>query len=356
VREVYLVGVGATEFGSFGQSACADDGLARAAAEAALADANLTPADISAASIGTGRWGPGGDTLPELGPAFDGLPLIARPSAWAGRALQLGWQAVAGGEHDVVLCLGIDRLAVGAARPRPLREYARAVRQYMSTTGATVDHLAQVAVKNHLRGAENPRALRAGPVDAGDVMESEVVAWPLRRLMVAAPAGGAAAVVFSSQDPRRPARRAAPHVRSSVLLAGSDVVGASARAARLAYQSAGLGPEDVDVAEVDDLTSAGEVMAYESLQFVPEGHGHELVESGFTAIDGVLPVNSSGGLLSHGDAFGASSIAQVCELVWQLRREAGPCQVPKPRVGLALSGGYGRGGIPLVSLMIVSSG
>jgi acetyl-CoA acetyltransferase len=124
----------------------------------------------------------------------------------------------------------------------------------------------------------------------------------------------------------------------------------------LAYQAAGLGPEEIDCAEVDDHTAAGEVAAYEALQFVPEGQGPELVDSGFTAVGGVLPVNPSGGLLSQGDAVGASSIAQVCELAWQLRGEAGARQVAGARVGLALSGFALGGGLPLVSLMIVSVG
>jgi acetyl-CoA acetyltransferase len=270
--------------------------------------------------------------------------------------LQLGWQAVAGGEYDAVLCLGADRPAVGAARRRPLIADAQNAKRYMSSSGATVDHFARVAVKNRRRGADNPRALNGGAVDAAAVMRSDVVAWPLHRLMVATPAGGAAAAIFAARDVRRSGCPVAPRVRASVLLTGTEATGASARAARLAYESSGLGPEDVDVAEVDDLTAAGEVMAYEALQFAPEGQGPELIDSGFTALGGVLPVNPSGGMLSQGDAFGASSIAQVCEIAWQLRREAGSRQVAGARVGLAMSGGHGRGGMPLVSLMMLSCG
>src|SRR5690606_20724277 len=113
-------------------------------------------------------------------------------------------------------------------------------------------------------------------------------------------------------------------------------------------------PEDLDLAEVDDDTAAEEMAAYEALQFAPHGQGPELVESGFTALGGVLPVNPSGGLLAQGEAVGASGIAQICEIAWQLRGEAGRRQVSGARVGLALSARRATDRLPLVSLMILS--
>src|SRR5690606_21021146 len=126
----------------------------------------------------------------------------------------------------------------------------------------------------------------------GAVMESEMLAWPLRRLMVAAAADGAAAVIFASGAVRRRLGGHAARVRASVMLGDSDAAATTVRAAMLAYQNAGVGPEDVDCAEVDDDTAAGELAAYEALQFAPQGQGPELVESGFTALGGVLPVNT----------------------------------------------------------------
>jgi acetyl-CoA acetyltransferase len=134
------------------------------------------------------------------------------------------------------------------------------------------------------------------------------------------------------------------------------VLAASARAARLGYQIAGIGPEDLDCAEIDDRSAAREVAAYEALQLAPEGRGPELVESGFTARAGVLPVNTSGGALAQGDADGASGIAQVCELAWQLRGEGEHRQVAGARTGLALVGGLERDGCSLASLTILGSG
>jgi acetyl-CoA acetyltransferase len=174
--------------------------------------------------------------------------------------------------------------------------------------------------------------------------------------MVAPAATGAAAVVLASREGLRRTASREVRVRASVLVTAADGEAAATRAARLAYQDAGLGPEDLDCAELDDRTAAGELAAYEALQFVPDGQGPELVESGFTALGGVLPVNTSGGLLSQGDATGASGLAQVCELAWQLRGKAGSRQVAGASAGLALSGYEKRDDGPaFVSLLIFST-
>ncbi|MDX6728599.1 MAG: hypothetical protein QOK49_3404, partial [Baekduia sp.] len=135
-----------------------------------------------------------------------------------------------------------------------------------------------------------------------------------------------------------------------------DVHGAVAEAGRMGYQAAGIGPDDVDCAEVDDATAAGELMSYEALQFAPDGQGPELVAGGFTMLGGVLPVNASGGMLAQGEAVRASGVAQICELAWQLRRQAGRRQVAGARVGLACSAGSTDDGAPVVSLTIVTAG
>jgi acetyl-CoA acetyltransferase len=124
----------------------------------------------------------------------------------------------------------------------------------------------------------------------------------------------------------------------------------------MGYQAAGIGPDDVDCAEVDDATAAGELMSYEALQFAPDGQGPELVAGGFTMLGGVLPVNASGGMLAQGEAVRASGVAQICELAWQLRRQAGRRQVAGARVGLACSAGSTDDGAPVVSLTIVTAG
>jgi acetyl-CoA acetyltransferase len=345
VRDVFLVGVGATAFARSGRSA---GDLERDALNAAIADAGLTRRDIGAMASAVG------DTAAQ---AHSGLPALGPPSLAAAQALQRGWQAVATGEHDVVVCVGAQSLRSTRDHGALLAARARAAERYMSISGATAGHLASVVAKNSAQGAENPRAPLARPLDAAEILDSELLVDPLRRLMVAPLTDGAAAVVLAASERRQGRGPRALRVRASVLVSGyADAAdGAVGQAGRLAYQFAGIGPEDVDLAEVDDATAAAELMSYEALQFAPEGHGPELVAGGFTALRGVLPVNASGGMLSQGEAVGASGIAQVCELAWQLRRQAGRRQVAGARVGLACNAGPGDDGDALVSLTILTA-
>jgi acetyl-CoA acetyltransferase len=354
VRDVFLVGVGSTPFGQSGRSA-AD--LLRDALTAAIADAGLTRREIGAIATAVGDRD-AQDT--------SGLPALGPPCAAAAQALQHGWQAVATGEHDVVVCAGVQTLWSGRDQRAVLTTRAQAAERYMSLSGATPGDLALVVAKNSAQGAENPRAPLAHALGAAEVLGSELLADPLRRLMVAEPSDGAAAVVLAASDRRHGPGPRALRIRASVLVGGPSGGGQAdgggqtdcgvGQAGRLAYQAAGIGPEDIDLAEIDDATAAGELMSYEALQFAPEGHGPELVAGGFTALGGVLPVNVSGGMLSQGEAVAASGIAQVCELAWQLRRQAGRRQVAGARIGLACNAGPGEDGEALVSLTILAAG
>ncbi|HEY1277696.1 MAG TPA: thiolase family protein [Thermoleophilaceae bacterium] len=346
---MHLLGVGTTSFSRTGRTTRE---LAQQAAAAALADAGLSAGDVSAVTVATGGE-------PDSGAAFEllgdraGRPLPP-PCELGLAALYAAWRAVASGESDVVLCLGHDP-SPATGDPPALDELAEAAEAYMGRSGATEGHFARVAAKNRAQGADNPRAPRNGPpADAGAVLASDVLVWPLRRLMVAAPSQGAAAVVLAARDLGRRGGASAPRLRACVLLdAGAGGRAVTARAARLAYNAARLGPEDVDCAEIDHPTAAGEIAAYEALELAPDGHGPELVESGFTALGGVVPVNTSGGALAQGLTAGAAGIVQLCELGWQLRGEAGRRQVAGARVGLSLAGGHaGRDGV--VALTILS--
>jgi acetyl-CoA acyltransferase len=139
-----------------------------------------------------------------------------------------------------------------------------------------------------------------------------------------------------------------------MLLEAKDQRDTTDRAARLAYCASGVGPDDLDVVELDDVTAAAELAVYEDLQLAPEGQGPELIDSGFTALGGVLPVNTSGGLLSAGELPGVWGLAQICHLAWQLRGEAGALQIPGARVGLAHSSNSALVGAELVALTILS--
>jgi acetyl-CoA acetyltransferase len=353
VREVHLLGVGVTSFSRTGRSA---GQLATEAAAAALADAGVSSRDVEAFTFASAApHAPSGLALLGNGGGQPYPPVCTSGAT----ALHLAWRAVATGAHDVVLCLGQELAEPGApgGHADGLEDHAASAERYMRASGASEKHFARVAAKNRSHGAANPHALLTSPVDVAAVLESDLLVWPLRSLMVARASEGAAAVVLGSSDLGRHGRARAPRVRASVLVrqGESAALATAARAARLTYEAAGMGPEDVDCAEIDDPTAAGELPAYEALEFAPDGQGPELVDSGFTALGGVLPVNTSGGALAQGHAPGAAGIAQLCELGWQLRGEAGRRQVAGARVGLALSTPVEKGD-RVVALTVLSSG
>lgn len=252
------------------------------------------------------------------------------------QALHLAWQAVEMGLYELVMCVA-DGAAAGDGGPDAwpaasvVRPHAIAAQRYMSASGATPEHMAKVAAKNRRNGALNPGLAGTGSVEPGAVLASEMIDCPLRRLMVAPPGGGAAAVIFASRVARRQLGGRAPRMRASALAIEERLN--DGRAARMAYHRSGVGPEEVDCAEVDDVTAAAELGAYEALEFVPWLYGPELIDSGFTELRGVLPVNTSGGMLSLG-ASAATGIAQLCELVGQLEGDGGSRQVPGARLGI----------------------
>jgi acetyl-CoA acetyltransferase len=175
------------------------------------------------------------------------------------------------------------------------------------------------------------------------VLASREIAYPLTLLMCSPIGDGAAAAVVVSQKYARTRGIRGPKVAASVVVSGnlpdSTDEMSETRAARRAYEVAGLGPEDIDVAEVHDATAPAEILAYEDLGFCARGEGGRLVDEGITELGGRLPVNTSGGLSAKGHPVGATGLAQICEITWQLRGECGPRQVEGARVGLTQNGG-----------------
>jgi acetyl-CoA acyltransferase len=381
---VIVAGAGMTRFAKTPRSL---RDLAGEATAAALEDAGLETGAIEAAYVGNAVAGlvvgqemiRGQVMLRPLG--IEGIPVfnVENACASASSALHLGWQAVAAGMNDVVLCLGAEKLshedktvgmeAIGTAIDIEMRAelaeevraddgdddgsrrsffmdlYADMARRYMRASGATVEHFAQVAVKNQHNGARNPRAQYGGEITVEDVLASRRVVDPLTLLMCSPISDGAAAVVLMSAQRARRLGVSGPRIRASVVRSGvrhdkdDPTAGSAARAARAAYEQAALGPRDLDVAEVHDASAPAELIVYEQIGLAAPGRGPELIESGRTRLDGALPVNTSGGLLSKGHPIGATGIAQVCEATWQLRGEAGARQVPGARVALTQNGG-----------------
>ena len=381
MRDVMVIGVGMTRFA---KSELTLRELAAEAVTAALGEADLAAADVDAAFVGNAVAGlvtgqemiRGQVMLRPLG--FEGLPIVnvENACASASTALHLGWQSVAGGVHDVVLCLGAEKLthedrtrgiaAIGTAvdlesRAELAREYgiepgesrslfmdlyASWAAAYMARAGATQRDFAGVAVKAHANGARNPRAQYGSDLTIDDVLEAREVVWPLTLPMCSPISDGAAAVVLASADGARRLGRRGPRVAASILVSGAGRESTRSRsgsstsaACRRAYAAAGIGPEDLDVIELHDATAPAELILYEELGLAPVGRGAELLASGRTSRGGAQPGNPSGGLLAKGHPIGATGIAQVCELVWQLRGEADDRQVDGARIGLAHNAG-----------------
>ena len=382
VAHPLVAGVGMTRFAKSERSL---RDLAGEAVRAALEDAGVGVEMIEAAYVGNAVAGlvtgqemiRGQVMLRPIG--IESIPIfnIENACASASSALHLGWQAVSSGMNDVVLCLGAEKLSTedkavgmdaigtaidvemraeladevrtdaddGGARSFFMDLYADMARRYMRASGATVEHFAQVVVKNQHNGARTPRAQYGGELSVEDVLASRRVVDPLTLLMCSPISDGAAAVVLVSE--RAAARLGArgPRVRASVVRSGNvhdkddPTAGSAARAARAAFDQADLGPEDLDCAEVHDASAPAELIVYEQLGLAQPGAGPELIAAGRTRLDGDQPVNTSGGLLSKGHPIGATGIAQVCEATWQLRGEAGERQVEGARVALTQNGG-----------------
>jgi acetyl-CoA acetyltransferase len=221
--------------------------------------------------------------------------------------------------------------------------YAMGSRNHMKKYGTTQRQLAIIAAKNHNNSTMNPLAQYTFPQTVEQVMNDYVVAFPLTRAMCAPIGDGSAAAILCSEkylNAHPNLKDRAVLVRASILKSGSwksDNI--CKRAAVSAFEMSGLKPEDINVAEVHDATAFGELHIMEQIGFCPVGEGGPFVESGATELDGKIPINPSGGLIARGHPIGASGLAQMYELITQLRGEAGKRQLKNPKIALAENGG-----------------
>ena len=369
---VEIAGIGIHPFGRFEDRTVTDMGVA--AVRAALADAGNPR--IDAAFCGTAYSGvaAGHRVLGQL--ARTGVPIVDVEAGCASgaAALSLAAGAIRSGERDCVLVFGMEKMPKGMIRSsffEPWQEqagltpapayFALRAQRLMRDAGLTKDDLAAVVVKNRGNGAHNPHAMFQKPVTAEDVLASRVVCEPLHLWMLCSPNEGAAAVVLrrSSTGVQLRAACLRSHLPGSVLaestpMAGiddRDITPPSTLAANDAYAAAGVGPDDVDVVELQDTDAARELLTYEELGLCAPGDQAKLLHSGDVSLGGTRPVNPSGGLLSKGEPLGASAIGQVVELVLQLRGAAAGRQVTGARIGLAHTVGRGAN----ASVVIVSA-
>jgi acetyl-CoA acetyltransferase len=386
-NEIAILGAGMHPWGKWGHN-FVQYGVA--AAREALADAGVPWQDVKFVS--------GGATVRCGYPGYVAGATFAQALGWQGAEVNTSYAACASGsqalaaarnkilagECDVALVVGADttpkgflapaggyrpedpdwvRFYLGVTNPTYFGLYAR---RRMDVYGDTLEDFAAVKVKNSAIGSKNPRARYRKSFTAEEVAASAMVADPLRLMDICATSDGGAALIVSSLEyaekigkgdaPRVAAISTTTPTFASSVVEMPDMATDSAAAAGVeahafrstlplkAYEEAGIGPEDVDLAEVYDLSTALELDWIEDLRLAPRGEAAALLRAGDTAIGGKIPVNVSGGLACFGEAVPAQALAQVCELTWQLRGEAGDRHVKDAKVGITANQGlFGHG-------------
>ncbi len=385
MREVAVIGIGMTKFGELWDKSFRD--LVAEAGVKAIMDAGIEGKDIDAMYIG--GMSSGGfveqEHVAPLAIEVAGLEDFHIPAtrvegacASGGLAMRQGYIAVASGIHDIVLVGGAEKMTdvVGTEATNVLasaadREweaffgmtfpglYALMARYHMHKYGTTQEQLASVAVKNHYNGSMNPNAQFNRKISIEDVLASPMVADPLHLLDCSPITDGAAAAILAPLDIAKKYTDKIVKILASTQASDTislhnrkrfDALPAAIHAARQAYKMAGVEPKDIDVAEVHDCFTIAEIMAIEDLGFFEKGKGGKATEEGLTAIDGQIPINTSGGLKAKGHPVGATGIAQINEIVMQLRGEAGKRQVKDAEVGLTHNVG-GSGGTAVVHIL-----
>jgi len=397
MRKVKVIGGAVTKFGRH-----LDRNMKSLAAEAvtgAIEDAGITKDQLECAWVGNSVQGlydgqesiRGQVVLSPMG--IEGIPVINVENACASSATALNgaWAQVALGEMEVALVLGMEKmfledkskslaLFIGGTdvemipvimqnfkkahesmkkereasgdkekkrvkgRSGAMDFYAIGARAHMKKYGTTQRQLAAIASKNHYHSSMNPLAQYQREFSVEEVLEDVEVAYPLTRAMCAPIGDGAAAAIICSEDFAK--KSGSEHVAEigACLLASGEAPGKGGkgtltRLAEKAYERAGIGPEDIDLAEVHDATAFGELYTSESLMFCPEGEGGPFAEAGHSTLGGKLPINVSGGLESQGHPIGATGIRQVVEIFWHLTDRVGKRQVEGAKVGLAQNAG-----------------
>lgn len=364
-EDVYIVGIDMIKFGKF-----PDRSIAQLGAESALGaldDAGITINDVQALYSGNLMMAAGmvGQQIQqEIGQT--GIPVVNCSNACAtgATALREGWTAIKAGIYDIVLAVGVEKLA-GAGmlggggggskgiHPEGLLGsgsmpcvFAEAGMAHSKEYGTTFEQFAQIAVKNHHHSTMNPKARYQIETPLEEVMGAEMISYPNTKLMCSANVDGSAAAVLMSEKKMRELGLTGQgcKIRASVLTTDPwtdrdevmpDVNTCTRNAAAQAYEMAGVGPNDLDLVELHDCFATAEVLHYENLQLCGDGEAGKLIDNKETWHGGRIPVNLSGGLLSKGHPIGATGIANVYEIATHLRGGAGKRQVDGARIGLA---------------------
>jgi acetyl-CoA C-acetyltransferase len=379
--DVAIVGVGLHPFGRFGDVTGIEMGAI--AVRRALADAGVAWRQIQFAFGGSYEIDNPDAVVALLG--LTGIPFnnVYNGCATAATALTLAAATIRSGEHELGIAIGMDKHLRGAfsADPRlyacpswygetghflTTKFFGMKINKYMHDHGVSSNTLARVVAKSLRNGALNPNAFRRKPMTEEQILGSPMLNHPLTQYMFCSPDEGAAAVVLCRADHARRYTDKPIYLRASTVrtrrlgafevhspwLPIEETVGPTVDASRAAYETAGIGPADVDVIQLQDTDAGAEVIHLAENGFCADGEQEKLVADGELEIGGRLPVNTDGGLLANGEPIGASGLRQVHEIVLQLRGQAGDRQVPgDPKVGYTQL--YGAPGVAGVSILSV---
>ena len=379
--DVAIVGVGLHPFGRFKGVSGIEMGAI--AAQRALADAGVQWRDIQFAFGGSYEVDNPDAVVALLG--LTGIPFtnVYNGCATAASALTMAADTIRLGDRDLGIAIGLDKHLPGAFSADPLQYacpswygelgqfvttkfFGMKINKYMQDHGISHATLAKVVAKNLRNGALNENAFRRTPMSEEDILGSPMLNYPLTQYMFCSPDEGAAAVVLCrAENAHRytdtPIYLRASNVRTRRLgafevhspwLPIDETVGPTVDASRSAFETAGIGPEDVDVIQLQDTDAGAEIIHLAENGFCADGEQEQLVADGELEIGGRLPVNTDGGLLANGEPIGASGLRQVHEIVLQLRGQAGERQVPgSPKVGYTqLYGAPGTAGVSILSV------
>ncbi|MGB7631607.1 MAG: thiolase family protein, partial [Candidatus Deferrimicrobium sp.] len=370
MRAVAIAGIGGIRFGKYSDRSLRV--LGEEACIKAIRDAGMKPRDIQLAYVGNlaqWEWGQGlligHSVLREIGITKIPITRVENGCATGSNAFHEAWYRVATGACDIALAFGVEQMTVASSekilnvftgRQHAERDgdmgnsapglFALMARRHMEEFGTTREQMAMVAVKNRQYGSLNPEAQLTQTLTVEEVLNDRMICDPLTLPQCCPRGDGAAAVVLVAGKIARKYSAIPISVAASVQVSGTypddrsyTFFDTDVRAAAAAYKMAGLGPEDIDLAEVHDCFSVAEIIHYEDLGFCRKGEGGRFIEEGHSGIGGKTPFNTSGGLLSKGHVIGATGISQIVELVRQLRGQAGERQVEGARVALQHNGG-----------------
>ncbi len=361
MSDVYVVGVDMIKFGRFPDRTVPQIGAE--AALLALDDANLTIQDMQAfycGNLGQANAMVGQRILQEIGQTGICVVNCANACATGATAFREAWMSIKAGVYDVVLAVGVEQMGKGllggAGGAKGISKegllgsgtmpavFAEAGMEHARHYGTTFEQFAKVSVKNHHHSTFNPKAMYQIETPLETVMNAEMISYPNTKLMCSVNVdGAAAAVLVSEKKAQELGMHRAVRVKASVLtsdpytdrdLVMPDVNAVTRRAAKEAYEMAGVGPEDIDLVELHDCFATAEILHYENLGLCEDGEAGRMIDEGEVALGGRVPVNVSGGLLSKGHPLGATGIANIYEVSTHLRGEADKRQVEGAKMGL----------------------